>query len=149
MYDVHHGKNTFSVQDTFDDLSGEFNQAPGADYRQPMTSGSLEIFGRPLTQSMRRVCYDQLTYQDTAEEGNEFFTLQLTRDPNTPSRTPFNVVIDEVFQTTLVTILDDDGELHLIGVCSKFAQVVHFMLKNESVHIIRAVCCCCYGKGVW
>ena len=124
------------MQDTFDSLFGEFNQAPGADYRQPMTSGSLQIFGRPLTQSMKRVCYDQLTYQDTVEEGNEFFTLQLTRDPNTPSRT------DEVFQTTLVTILDDDGELHLIG-------VVHFMLKNESVHIIRAVCCCCYGKGVW
>ena len=85
---------------------------------------------------MRRVCYDQLTYQ---EEGNELFTLQLTCDPNTPSRTPFNVVIDEVFQTTLVTILDDDGELHLIG-------VVHFMSKNESVH---TVCCCCYGEGVW
>ena len=37
----------------------------------------------------------------------------------------------------------------MMGVCSKFAQVVHFMSKNESVHIIRAVCCCCYGKGVW
>ena len=142
MYDVHHGENTFSVQDTFDELFGEFIMEPGADYRQPMTSGSLQIFGRPLTQSMRRVCYDQLTYQDTAEEGNEFFTLQLTRDPNTPSRTPSNVVIDEVFQTTLVTILDDDGELHLIG-------VVHFMSNNESVPIIQAVCCCCYGKGVW
>ena len=114
LYDVHHGKNTFSVQDTFDSLFGEFNQAPGADYRQPMTSGSLQIFDRPLTQSMRRVCYDQLTYQDTAEEGNEFFTLQLTRDPNTPSRTPSNTVIDEAMGTTLVTILDDDGELHLI-----------------------------------
>ena len=148
MYDVHHGENTFSVQDTFDELFGEFIMEPGADYRQPLSSGVFQIFGRPLTQSMRRVCYDQLTYQDTVEEGNEFFTLQLTRDPNNPTRTPSNVVIDEVFQTTLVTILDDDCELHLIGVCSKFAQVV-LLSKNESVHIIRAVCCCCYGKGVW
>ena len=107
-----------------------------------MTSGSLQIFGRPLTQSMRRVCYDQLTYQDTVEEGNEFFTLQLTRDPNTPSRTPFNVVIDEVFQTTLVTILDDDGKLHLIGVCSKFVE------KRECAHNMGCVLLLLWQRGV-
>ena len=82
----------------------------GADYRQPLSSGSLQIFGRPLTQSMRRVCYEQLTYQDTAEEGNEFFTLQVRPDPITPTRTPANVVIDDVLGTVLVTIVDDDSE---------------------------------------
>ena len=82
---------------------------PGADYRQPLSSGSLQIFDTPLTQSMRSVCYEQLTYNDTVVEGNEFFTLQVRPDPNTPSRTPFNVVIDDVLGTALVTIVDDDG----------------------------------------
>ena len=82
----------------------------GADYRQPLSSGSLQIFGTPLTQSMRRVCYEQLTYNDTAEEGKEFFTLQVRPDPNTPSRTPANVDIDDVLRTALVTIVDGDSE---------------------------------------
>ena len=102
--------NCQTAQDTFDELFGEFIMEPGADYRQPLSSGSLQIFGRPLTQSMRRVCYDQLTYNDTEPEGNEFFTLQVRRDPNNPSRTPANVVIDDVLGTALVTIVDDDGE---------------------------------------
>ena len=93
---------------------------PGADYRQPQSSGSLQIFGRPLTQSRRRVCYEQLTYQDTAIEGYEFFTLQVRPDPNTPSRTPANVVIDDVLGTALVTIVDDDSEYtnkHIFDQC--------------------------------
>ena len=140
MYDVHHGENTFSVQDTFDELFGEFNMEPGADYRQPLSYGSLQIFDRPLTQSMRRVCYDQLTYQDTAEEGNEFFTLQVRPDPNIPSRTPFNTVIDEVFQTTLVTILDDDGELHLISYV-----VMRGRIKSAAAYISgQHTRCACY-----
>ena len=97
-----------TAQDTIDSLFGNFNMEPGADYRQPESSGSLQIFDRPLTQSMRRVCYEQLTYQDTAEEGNEFFTLQVRPDP--PTRTLANVVIDDVLGTVLVTIVDDDSE---------------------------------------
>ena len=102
--------NCQTAQDTVDELFGDHNMAPGADYRQPLSSGSLQIFDTPFTQSMRRVCYDQLTYQDMEPEGNEFFTLQVRRDPNNPSRTPANVVIDDVLGTALVTIVDDDGE---------------------------------------
>ena len=108
------------MQDTFDELFGEFNMEPGADYRQPESSGSLQIFDRPLSQTMRSVCYEQLTYQDTAVEGNEFFTLQVRPDPNTPSRTPANVVIDDVLGTSLVTIVDDDSEYtnkHIFDQC--------------------------------
>ena len=101
---MHH---TNTVQDTIDDLFGEFNMEPGADYRQPLGYGSLQIYGRPLSQSTRRVCYDQLTYQDNNREGNEFFSLQVTHDP---TRNLSNLVIDGVLGTALVTIVDDDGK---------------------------------------
>ena len=101
-----------SAEDTFDDLFGEFNMEPGADYRQPLGDGSLQIYGRPLSQSTRRVCYDQLTYQDTDTEESEFFSIFLV----TESRSLPNIVIDTKSDTAIVEIIDDDdgdGELVL------------------------------------
>ena len=99
-----------SAPDTIVPIFGNHNMAPGADYRQPLGSGSFQIYNRPLNQTMRRVCYDQLTYQDTEPEESEFFSITLV----TEARSLPNIVLDP--DTIVVEIVDDDedGELHTL-----------------------------------
>ena len=116
---------------------------PGADYRQPLGDGSLQINGRPLSQSTRRVCYDQLTYQDNNREGNEFFSLQVTHDP---TRNLSNLVIDGVLGTALVTIVDDDGKFlwhnntytnQLITLCDQGIRRLQLMSRLDIIVVRR------------
>ena len=79
---------------------------PGADYAQPLEGGARQIFGIPLSQSQRSVCYDQRTYEDTAVERDEYFSLRVA----TEDRTLPNVVINETLNTTLIRIIDDDDD---------------------------------------
>ena len=95
-----------SAEDTFNFITGELNMAPGADYGQPLRGGSLQIYDQPLSQSVRRVCYNQITYNDSDFEGDEYFGLQLIPE----LRTLDSVVIDPLLNTAVVVILDDDGE---------------------------------------
>ena len=91
-------------------LFGEFLNSPGADYQQPLSSGLNQVYNRPLSQSTRRMCYDQVTYEDTLQEGAEYFSLRVTVEP----RTLCNVVIHTARATTLVEIVDDDRGLGII-----------------------------------
>ena len=79
--------------------------APGSDYRQPLSGGSFQIFEKPFSQSTRSVCYEQLTYNDTVEENDEYFIVELV----TLATTPSNIVIEESLSRALVRIVDDDG----------------------------------------
>ena len=82
----------------------------GADYAQPLEAGARQIFNTPLSQSQRSVCYSQRTYEDTAVEGDEYFSLRVA----TEARTLPNIVINEALNTTLVRIIDDDmGEISI------------------------------------
>ena len=82
----------------------------GADYAQPLVGGAGQIFGMPLSQSQRSVCYSQRTYEDMEVEGDEYFSLRVA----TEARTLSNVVINEALNTTLVRIIDDDmGEINI------------------------------------
>ena len=74
----------------------------GADYPPPLESGQDQIYGKPLSQSTRHTCYTQQTYEDSAEEGDEYFSLRVA----TESRTPSNVAIDPTRGTTLIIIAD-------------------------------------------
>ena len=78
--------------------------SPGADYAQPQATGNNQIYGTPLTQSSRSVCYDQRTYQDRIVEGEEFILLLVA----TERRTLPNVVIDGAFDAAVIGIQDDD-----------------------------------------
>ena len=82
-------------------------RSPGADYPQPLGTGAGQMYGQPLTQS-RSVCYQQHTYQDSLEEYDEYFTLRVI--PGKGEDGAPNVVVDPVYATTLVWIVDDDSE---------------------------------------
>ena len=100
----------FTAQDGINPIFGNYLMEPGADYAQPLEGGTGQIFGTPLSQSQRSVCYNQRTYEDTAVEGDEYFSLRVA----TEARTLSNVVINEALNTTLVRIIDDDmGEISI------------------------------------
>ena len=94
----------FTAQDDIHPIFGYYPMVPGADYAQPLEGGDGHIFGMPLSQSQRSVCYEQRTYEDTAMEGDEYFSLRVA----TEDRTLPNVVINETLDTTLIRIVDDD-----------------------------------------
>ena len=106
-------------------IFGVYQLSPGADYPQPLIGGSGQIYGSPLSQIMRSVCYDQRTYQDSTVEGDEYFSLQLIRE----LRTLPNVVIDPDHSTALVKIVDDDdGQLQMYA--------FHLAMTNTSMVFI-------------
>ena len=79
--------------------------APGSDYRQPLSGGNFQILQKPFSQSTRSVCYEQLTYNDTDEENDEYFIVELVTSIITPS----NILIEETLSRALIRIVDDDG----------------------------------------
>ena len=95
-----------SAEDTFNFITGVLDMADGADYGPPLRGGAFQIYDQPLSQSVRTVCYNQNSYDDSDVEGDEYFGLQLVPE----LRTEPNVVIDPSLSTTVVVILDDDGE---------------------------------------
>ena len=86
---------------------------PGADYPPPVEGGTDQILDVPLTQSARRVCYTQETYQDEDEESDEIFTIKIIPDRRSENMLE-NLVIDEEHGSVQVTIIDDDGDGELL-----------------------------------
>ena len=96
--------NAFSAEDIEFPIFGGFQMAPGSDYQPPL-SGVFQIQGKPLSQSTRSVCYEQQTYNDTDEENDEYFIVELVPSVTTPS----NILIEETLSRALIRIVDDDG----------------------------------------
>ena len=78
---------------------------PGSDYRQPVSGGSLQIREKTFSQSTRSVCYEQQTYNDTDDENDEYFIVEVVSSLTTPS----NIFIEETLSRALIRIVDDDG----------------------------------------
>ena len=85
----------------------------GADYPPPLQAGTDQILDIPLTQSARKVCYTQQTYEDEDDESDEIFTIKIIPDSRDENMLD-NLVIDEGRGNVQVTIIDDDGDGELL-----------------------------------
>ena len=101
---------TLSAPDEEDPLFGGPLMIAGADYLPPYEGGTDQILDMPLTQSARKVCYTQQTYEDEDIESDETFTIKIIQDRRQENMLD-NLVIDEGLGSVQVTIIDDDGEL--------------------------------------
>ena len=87
---------------------------PLADYPHPVL-GFNPIRNMVITGTNRILCYGQIIYDDNRVEDDELFSLTLVvRDQSTVT-----TQVDQQRSSTLVKIINDDGELHLLQICIK------------------------------
>ena len=78
---------------------------PGSDYPPPLEDRSEQIKDFPITQTTRRVCYNQAISEDEAVEQDEFFSIIIIIQDNSVEGT----VIDPAFSRAVFKIVDNDG----------------------------------------
>ena len=75
---------------------------PLADYSPPIR-GRGQIKNVPITAQRRVVCYEQVTYDDSRTEGDEYFTVMLINQSAT-------VILEPSFSSAIIIIIDNDGK---------------------------------------
>ena len=90
-----------AAPDTYDPF-GFDNMDPLADYPPPIR-GRGQIKDSPITAQRRVVCYEQVTYDDSRTEGDEYFTVMLINQSAT-------VIVEPSFSSAIIIIIDNDGK---------------------------------------
>ena len=79
---------------------------PLADYRPPV-EGFNPIRNMAIDGTTRKICYNQIIYDDFCWESNELFSLTLVVQDGSAMTT----IVNKRFSTAVVTIVNDDCKL--------------------------------------
>ena len=88
---------------------------PSADY-PPLLKEFNPIRNMAINGTTRKICYNQIIYDDSCWESNELFGLTLVAQDGSAMTT----IVNQQFSSAVVTIVNDDCELCTSIHCSYY-----------------------------